>query len=116
MTFTCEFCKKVEVPEANMICDDCAREEIAAGERDERYAAHYHEQQRIRYEGVQLFDNEVGKISVTFHRKVLRVWPYAFEANLFTPTQREVKLSAEGYIEGWVDAMAAFKDVIGGLK
>ena len=34
--FTREFCKEVEVPEANMICDECAEKEIVAQERDKK--------------------------------------------------------------------------------
>ena len=103
-------CKKVDVPEDHMICDECAEKEIKAQDRDERYAEYCNEQQRLRYGDIQLFDNEVGKISVTYRRKVLCVWNYFSEEELnffHTTTQRNAMMTAKGYIEGWCDATAA---------
>ena len=108
--FTCAFCKKVAVPEDNMICDKCAEHEIEAAARDEQYAEYCNEQQRLRYDGIHLFDNEVGRISVILRKKVLCTWEYFSEdkLNFFnTTTQREALLKAKGYIEGWCDAVAA---------
>lgn len=110
MTFKCQFCKEVEVPEDNMICDACAEKEIKLQERDEQYADWHNEQLRLRYQHVQVFDNEVGKVSVTYRKKVLCTWRYFSEdkLNFFdTTTQRDAMMMAKGYIEGWLDAIAA---------
>src|SRR6476619_6192982 len=107
MSFTCEFCKKAPVPEVNMICDVCAEKEIEAEDRDERYAKYYYERQRIRYDGIQTFDNEVGTISVTCHKKVLCTWNYGVFGHLLEPTRQKALLEAKGYVEGWCDAIAA---------
>jgi hypothetical protein len=110
--FTCMFCKEVPVEEDNMICGKCAEEEAIAQERDEQYANYHHEQQRIRYADIQLFDNEVGKISVTYCRKVLCTWNYRTFDHLNEQTQRDAMLTAKGYIEGWCDAVAALKRML----
>jgi hypothetical protein len=107
MSFTCQFCKKVDVEEDNMICDECAEKEIAGQERDARYADYYNEQQRVRYDGIQLFDNEVGTVSVVYRRKVIRTLEYSIEPNFFMMTQSEAMHTAKGYIEGWCDAADA---------
>ena len=88
-------------------------EEHIAQERDEQYADRHNERLRLRYGDIQLFDNEVGKVSVTCHRKVLRTWDYFNEdrLNFFnTITQREAMMAAKGYIEGWLDAVAVLRD------
>ena len=111
--FTCAFCKKVVVPEDHMICDKCAEEEIAAQDMNEKIADYYNEQHHLRYKDIQLFDNEVGKVSVTYKRKVLRTWDYFSEdkLNFFnTTTRRDAMMMAKGYIEGWCDAVAVLRD------
>jgi hypothetical protein len=106
--FTCEFCKKAIVPESHMICDKCAEKEIAAQDMDEKIADYYNEQHRLRYKDIHLFDNDMGRISVTYRRKVLCAWDYSGEdSNFFGTGRRDVMLTAKGYMEGWLDAVAA---------
>ena len=122
MPFECAWCKKPSTyvlgkdetePPNNLICDDCFEKGTEAQERDEQYADYYNEQQRIRYDGIHLFDNDVDRISVVFHRKQLRSWNYSGEgSNFFGQGKRDVMLTAKGYIEGWCDAVAAFKKKI----
>jgi hypothetical protein len=106
MSFTCEFCKEVEVAESNMICDECAEKEIKAQDLNERIADYYNEQHRLRYQDIHIFDNDVDEISVTYKRKVLRRWRYTTEGhNFFDQGRPDVMLTAKGYIEGWLDAI-----------
>ena len=90
-----------------MICDACAEKEIAAQDREEQYAEYYYEQQRLRYDGIQTFDNEVGIISVTYRKRVLCTWSYGVFGYLNEPSRQQALLQAKGYIEGWCDAVAA---------
>ena len=107
MSFVCEFCKKVDVPDANMICDDCAEKEIEAQKRDEQYAEYYYEQQRLRYGDIHTFDNDVGTISVTYRKKVICRWNYSVLGLLIDePSRQRALLEAKGYVEGWCDAIA----------
>jgi len=117
--FNCAWCNKPgtykpddenEATPDNLICDQCFKDEEAANKRDEEYAAYYNEQQRIRYEGIHLLDNDVNRISVIYHRKVLRKWDYHSEGhNIFSHGRKDIKLTAKGYIEGWCDAVEAIK-------
>jgi hypothetical protein len=89
-----------------MICDECFEKEAAAQERDEQIAEYHNEQHYIRYKDIHLFDNEVGTISVVYHRKVLRTWNYRVFSYLDEHYRKAVMLEAKGYIEGWLDAVA----------
>ena len=108
--FTCEFCKKAIVPESHMICDKCAEEEIRLQDLNEKIADYYNEQHHLRYKDIQLFDNDMGRISVVYYRKVLCTWDYSGEgSNFFNTGRRDVMLTAKGYIEGWLDAVAVMQ-------
>ena len=108
--FTCEFCKEAIVPESHMICDKCAEKEIAAQDMNDKIAEYYNEQNHLRYKDIQLFDNDMGRISVVYCRKMLCTWDYSGEdSNFFNTGRRDVMLTAKGYIEGWCDAVAAIK-------
>jgi hypothetical protein len=115
--FNCAWCGKPdtynpkddsEVTPDNLICGQCFKDEEAAGKRDEEMAAYYNEQQRIRYEGLHLLDNDIDRISVVYShagkRHVLRAWNYYTSNHDFFDNGREdVKLLAKGYIEAVAD-------------
>jgi hypothetical protein len=93
-----------------MICDKCAEKEIAAQDMNDKIADYYNEQHYLRYKDIQLFDNDMGRISVVYCRKMLCAWDYSGEgSNFFEQGRQDVRLKAKGYMEGWLDAVAAMK-------
>jgi hypothetical protein len=115
--FHCAFCGKPstytpevegETPPDNMICDACFEAENAANEQQEKMAAYYNEQHRIRYQHARIFDNEVGTVSATYKRKVLRVWNYNVFGHLDVPSQIAAKNEAKWYLEGCLDTIEAY--------
>jgi hypothetical protein len=93
-----------------MICDKCAEKEIAAQDMNDKIADYHNEQHHLRYKNIQLFDNDMGRISVVYCRNVLCTWDYSGEgSNFFNTGRRDVMLTAKGYIELVLDAVAAMK-------
>src|SRR4029079_12000443 len=103
--YLCEFCKTVAVAEPKMICDKCFEEEQVAQKRDEEMFNYYNEQQRIRYAGTAVLDNEIGRVTVSHHRKILRMWNYNIFGHLDEHSRYQAKIEARGYLEGWLDAL-----------
>jgi hypothetical protein len=112
----CEFCKTVAVDEAGMICDACFEKENAAQKLDEKIAEYHNEQYRLRYSNTAIFDNEVGRISVSYHRKILRTWNYNLFGHLEENEKYRAKIEARGYLEGWLDCVQMVGTVIGKEK
>ena len=108
----CEFCKKIQVAETHMICDKCFEDEIKANERQEEIDNYWNEQQRIRYAQTAIFDNEIGKISVSYHRKIIRTWHYNFFNHMDEDTRYKSKIEARAYLEGWLDCMESIRIAI----
>ena len=73
---------------------------------------YYNEQQRIRYGQTAIFDNEVGKISVSYHRKVIGTWNYNLFGHLDEDTRHKSKIEARAYLEGWLDCMESVRVAI----
>lgn len=115
--FLCEFCNQAPVAESKMVCDKCFEAELAAQKRDDEMHNYWSEQQRIRYAHTAILDNEVGKISVSYHRKIIRTWNYNIFGHLDEDTKHKSKIEARAYLEGWLDCMESVRVAIKkGLK
>jgi hypothetical protein len=95
-----------------MICDDCFEKEVKAQKADEEHADYWNEQYHIRYNKTAILDNELGKISVLYHSKVLRTWNYKIFDLKDENARRKSKIEARGYLEGWIDAIEVGKRLL----